>query len=134
MDGLGDVVHERLYGVEVNEAGDCHLQDPAVLGNMQPAPLPPALPPVSSVPEPVAWLNDRALMPFVEEIRREREAEVKRIQEHIDLSLTELIRREDDKIGRFFDEAERGVEGAAGLLKMAEDRHAALFARRQRRA
>jgi superfamily II DNA or RNA helicase len=134
VDGLGDVVHERLYGVEMNAEGDYHLQDPAVLGNMQFAPLPAALPPVSSVAEPVAWLNERALMPFLEEIRQEREAEVKRIQEHIDLSLTELIRREDDKIGRFFDEVERGVEGAAGLLKMAEDRHAALFARRQRRA
>lgn len=44
-----------------------------------------------------------------------------------------LIRREGDKIGQFFDEAERGVEGAAGLLKMAEDRHAALVAPRQRR-
>ena len=77
------------------------------LGNMQPAQLPDALPPVSSVPEPVAWLTEQALMPFLNEIREEREAEVKRIQEHIDLSLTELIRREDDKIGRFFDEAER---------------------------
>ncbi|MGQ0812322.1 MAG: DUF3883 domain-containing protein, partial [Nitrospiraceae bacterium] len=34
---------------------------------------------------------------------------------------------------RFAEEAERGVEGAAGSLKLAEDRHAVLLVRREKR-
>jgi len=51
----------------------------------------------------------------------------------VEVSLTELLAKEDANIGRFSDEAERGVEGAAGNLKQAEDRHAELLARRERR-
>jgi hypothetical protein len=78
---------------------------------------------------------------------------VDRIAAHVELSLTELLEREDRLIGRLAEEAERGVEGlpalsavpaqagatraaqagAAGILKQAEDRHAALMTRRERR-
>jgi hypothetical protein len=49
------------------------------------------------------------------------------------MSLTELISKEDASIGRWEDETERGVEGAAGNLKQAEDRHSLLIDRRQNR-
>jgi hypothetical protein len=47
--------------------------------------------------------------------------------------LTELLTREDQKIGRFSEEKERGLEGAAGNLAQAEERHSELLARRERR-
>jgi hypothetical protein len=59
--------------------------------------------------------------------------EIRRIEKHVEISLTELISREDALIGRFAEEAERGVEGAAGSLKLAEDRCAALTLRRDKR-
>ncbi len=58
---------------------------------------------------------------------------MERIAAHVELSLTELLEREDRLIGRLAEEAERGVEGAAGNLKQAEERHAALMQRRRRR-
>src|SRR5439155_4112668 len=44
VDGLCDVVHERLYGVEMSAGGDSLPQDPPVLGNMLRAQLPDGLP------------------------------------------------------------------------------------------
>ena len=60
-------------------------------------------------------------------------AEVERVAAHIEMSLTELISKEDASIGRWEDEADRGVEGAAGNLKQAEDRHAVLLTRSETR-
>jgi hypothetical protein len=58
---------------------------------------------------------------------------VERVAAHIQMSLTELIAKEDAAIGRWEEEAERGIEGAAGNLKQAEDRHALLLERRENR-
>ncbi|HXF92006.1 MAG TPA: helicase-related protein [Nitrospiraceae bacterium] len=133
VDGLGDTIHERLFAVEVSDDDLPRLHEPSVLGNLTPAPVPDPLPAIAHKPEDRGWLNQRVLTPFLEEVRAERLAEVDRIKAHIELSLTELIAKEDRLIGRFGEEAERGVEGAAGRLKMAEERQAALMARRERR-
>jgi SNF2 family DNA or RNA helicase len=133
VDGLGDTVHERLFAVQLTAGGAPSLHEQSVLGNLTPAPAPKELPALAQAPEPHVWLNTQALTPFLEEVRAERLAEVDRVKEHIELSLTELLEREDRLIGRFAEDAERGDEGAAGNLKQAEDRHAVLLARRERR-
>ncbi|MGH7932886.1 MAG: helicase-related protein, partial [Candidatus Binataceae bacterium] len=133
VDGLGDTIHERHFAVETGAEGETNLRDPGVLGNLTPASAPNTLPPVAQLPEPRAWLSDHALMPFLEEIQKDRLAEVQRVARHVDLSLTELIYREDQRIARLQEDAERGVEGAAGNLRQAEIRHAELMERRERR-
>jgi len=47
------------------------------------------------------------------------------------LSLTELLQRTDEDIGRVTDEKEPGVQGADGGLARAENRYAELLARRE---
>jgi hypothetical protein len=66
-------------------------------------------------------------------VRQDRVAEVERILAHIEMSLTELISREDAAIGRWEEESQRNAEGAAGNLKQAEDRHSLLMHRRETR-
>lgn len=182
VDGLGDVVHEHLFAVEVQasppdrgrpgaaaapERGSVvsgpaqardnlsldtlanadqapatriMLRDPGVLGNLVPAPAPADLPSVTHLPEPRAWLNEHALIPFLEEVRAERVAEIERIRRHVETSLTELIFREDQRIARFQEDVESGMEvgqasslSVAGNLRQAEMRHAELIERRNRR-
>ncbi|MFQ5657930.1 MAG: helicase-related protein, partial [Candidatus Methylomirabilales bacterium] len=133
VDGLGRVIHEKIFAVEVTEGQEPRLQEPWALGDLTPAAAPDTLPPVATLPEAHSWLNVNALTPFLEEVKSERLAEVERIAAHVELSLTELLAREDALIGRFSEEAERGAEGAAGLLAQAEARHAELLARRDRR-
>jgi hypothetical protein len=132
VDGLGHVVHERLFAAELGRHGT-RVSGPTVLGNLQPAPDAHCPPEFVNMPEPSAWLHEHALRPFLEDVRKERIAEVERVAAHIQMSLTELIAKEDAAIGRWEEEAERGIEGAAGNLKQAEDRHALLLERRENR-
>jgi len=133
VDGLGQVVHERLFVVEIREDGQPRLQEPGVLGNFVPANPPPELPEVASLPEVTTWLHEHALAPFLEETRRDRVAEVERVSAHVELSLTELLQRADEEIGRAAADVDGKVPGAEGRLAMAESRHAGLLARRERR-
>ena len=133
VDGLGDTIHERLFAVEIDSNGRATPRDPGALGNLTPAQAPNPVPEVATAPEPRGWLNDNLLMPFLDEVRKDRLAEVERIKRHVDLSLTELIYREDQRIARLQEDVERGVEGAAGNLRQAEIRHSELMDRRERR-
>jgi len=133
VDGIGHVVHERLFAVEIAADGPARASSPSILGNLQPAEAADPPPDLAGAPEPTAWLHENALLPFLEEVRKDRVAEVERIAAHIEMSLTELIAKEDDLIGRLAEQVERGVEGAAGNLKQAEDRHSQLLHRRDAR-
>ena len=133
VDGLGHVIHERLFSVEQPEDGDPCLHEPDVLGNLSPTNASPGLPSVASLPEPTAWLNEHALVPFLNHVRRERLAEVERIAEHVELSLTEVLQRIDQEIGRAAEEVDKEIAGAEGRLAQAEARHAEVLARRERR-
>lgn len=133
VDGLGQVVHERLFAVELTGDAEPCLREPNMLGNFSPAEPPEELPPVASAEEPSDWLHKNALAAFIEEARGERLAEVERIAEHVELSLTELLQRADEEIGRANEDKEKGVAGSEGRLAQAENRHAELLARRERR-
>ncbi len=133
VDGLGQVIHERLFAVEVSNDGEPRLCEPNILGNFTPADPPDARPAVATAPEATAWLNEHALTPFLEETRKDRLAEVERISAHIELSLTELLQRADEEIGRAAAEVEQKTAGAEGRLAQAEARHAELLQRRERR-
>lgn len=133
VDGLGQTLHERLFAVEVTNSGECLLREPSILGNFIPAEKSCDLPDVTRAPEPSTWLYDNALQPFLDDIREDRVAEVERIASHVELSLTELIQKADEDIGRACEEKAEGIPGAEGRLAQAENRHADLWARRERR-
>jgi superfamily II DNA or RNA helicase len=133
VDGLGQVIHERLFAVELTENHQARLIEPSLLGDFTPAPPPDSLPDVGKLLEAPAWLHEHALLPFLEETRRERLAEIERIAEHVELSLTELLQRADEEIGRAQEAVDRGEQGAEGRLAQAEARHAELLQRRERR-
>ena len=133
VDGLGQVVHERMFVVEIDGYGEPRLQEPGQLGNFTPARAPTELPPVAQLPEATTWLHEHALAPFLEEARADRLREVERIGLHVELSLTELLLRADEEIGKAASDVEQTLPGAEGRLAMAETRHSELLARRERR-
>ncbi len=134
VDGLGHIIHERLFAVEIGAEGEPRLREPSVLGDLIPANHPPvSLPAVTAAPEATQWLQDNAFGLFLEEVRADRLEEVIRVEQHIELSLTELLHKVDQEIGKAAAEVEKGVQGAEGRLKQAEDRHSELMARRERR-
>ena len=134
VDGLGRVIHERLFAVELAEGALPHLREPDVLGNLSPADLgPDDLPSVTALPEVTDWLNEHALTPFIEEVKAERVTEIDRIAEHVELSLTEVLQRIDQEIGRASEDVEQQIMGAEGRLAQADTRHGEAMARRERR-
>jgi superfamily II DNA or RNA helicase len=133
VDGLGQVIHERLFAVEISERGNPRLQEPSLLGNFAPADSPAEMPSVASLPEATSWLHKHALAPFLEETRKDRLTEIERVSTHVELSLTELLQRADEEIGRAASDVEQKLPGAEGRLAQAETRHAELLARRDRR-
>lgn len=133
VDGLGNVVHECLFAVELSSNYPPNLREPNVLGNFSPANPPDELPAVAFASEPSAWLNSNALQDFLEKTRKECSAEVERIAQHVELSLTELLQRADEEIGKAYEDKENGITGADGRLAQAENRHGELLARRERR-
>jgi superfamily II DNA or RNA helicase len=52
VDGLGDVIHERMFAAEIHADGTNELRDQSILGNMTLAPAPASLPAVAHEPEP----------------------------------------------------------------------------------
>lgn len=133
MDGLGQIVHERLFAVEIAGDGTPRLQEPGLLGNFASADPPAEMPMVAAFPEATSWLHEHALAPFIEETRNDRLSEVERVSAHVELSLTELLQRADEEIGRAASDVEQKLPGAEGRLAQAEMRHAELLARRDRR-
>ena len=133
VDGLGGVVHERQFVVELSQGKDPVLREPDIIGNLSPATAPEDLPPAALLPEATSWLNEHALMPFIDEIRAERLPEVGRIADHVEIALTEVLHRVDQEIGRAVEEVEKQVVGAEGRQAQADTRHAEVLARRDHR-
>lgn len=133
VDGLGKTIHERLFTVELDNDDVPRRREPDALGNLSPAPVPDVLPAVAALPEETSWLNENVLTPFLDDVRSERLAEVERIGQHVELSLTEVLQRIDEDLGRAADEVTSGDTGAEGRLAQAESRHAEVLARRERR-
>ena len=134
VDGLGRTIHERIFTVEVRDGEKPQLRELDILGDLIPADAPEdEMPPVASNPEANSWLHDNALQPFLAEVGAERTEEVKRISEHVNFSLIEVLVRIDQEIGRLNEEVEKGVAGAEGRLAQANSRHEEVTARREQR-
>jgi superfamily II DNA or RNA helicase len=133
VDGLGHVIHERMFAVEIGDGRDPIPREPSILVDLTPTEAPDPLPTVALLPEASSWLHAQGLKPFIDEVRQERLTEVDRIADHVELSLTELLQKADEEVGRAAAEVERQAQGSEGRLKQAEDRHAELLARRDRR-
>ena len=132
-DGLGQVIHERLFTVEISDGAEPTLRGPEVLGDLTPAGHPGDLPAVVSQAEPTEWLQRQVFNPFLDDVKEERVPEVDRIAEHVELSLTEVLGRVDLEIGRAHEEVDKGVVGAEGRRAQAENRHSEVLNRRERR-
>ena len=68
-----------------------------------------------------------------DEVRKERLPEHDHVAEHVELSLTEVLQRLDQEIGRAAEDVEKQVPGAEGRQAQAEFRHDEALARRDRR-
>ena len=136
-DGLGHVLHRRLFIIQEQLEGTLSLRQPTLLLDLVPAPA------VNSVPDAPPldrnavehFLVEQGLQSFLSEITAERAKEIKTVREHLDLSLNELIHRQNLKLAELVSASERGETSPllAANIKQAEDRVDELMARLESR-
>ena len=133
VNGLGQVIHERLFAVELSADNEPIQRESNILGDMTPCGSPESLPSAAILAEPSAWLNENVFRPFIDEVRETVRSEVDRIAEHIAIALTEVLHRADEELGRATEDVNNGRPGAEGRFAQAEARHDEVRDRRDRR-
>jgi superfamily II DNA or RNA helicase len=126
QDGRGHVVHRRLFIVQADLDGTLLMKQPTLLLDLSPAPEGTGAPDDSGLPDRAAVeaaLVDTALRPFLEEVSRERSRELDVVARHLEISLNELIHRQNMQLAELVGRREAGINvpGLEGNIKLAED-------------
>lgn len=132
-DGLGHELHRRLFVVEVDQGGSFALRQPTVFLDLISADGAGAPPwPLPSRSELERYLVESGVQPLLDEVSGQRRRELAVVREHVRISLSELINRQQNQL---FDLASRhdAGEDVSLALQQAEQRNDELEQRLYRR-
>lgn len=124
-DGRGSTFHRRLFVVESTRSEERIVHEPTVLLDITPAPAgtpPPADETIPDRQQVEQYLYTRVLEPWVQKASAERLDEVRRVTEHVKISLNALIDRQNIQLAEFLNRQVEGqtVTGLDGLIAQAE--------------
>jgi superfamily II DNA or RNA helicase len=137
-DGRANTLHRRLFVVRTAVDGTLSVRQPTAFLDLI-APEAPVKPPkVDGLPTRTsleAYLLDHALQDFLTDIGAHRADESKRVREHVEISLGELINRQNITLAELVTKQEAGdpTPGLAGNVKLASDHLDELNGRLDRR-
>jgi len=137
-DGRGNILHKRLFVVEISLQGTMAVRQPTIFLDISPAPLRTAVPQMENLPSRDLVehsLIENTLHPFQEEIQAQRTKETDIIANHIEISLNELIHRQNLRMADLIETQQKAGDTPfiAANLKTAEDRLFELNERMERR-
>lgn len=137
-DGLGNELHRRLFVVQSSADGPFAVRQPTLFLDLAIAPKGTAAPSGVALPpldQRERTLVDQCLNAFLAEVAAQRSRETTTIRRHIDISLNELIHRQNLVLARFCEQQQEGDRSPqlAGNIKQREDRIEELNSRRERR-
>ena len=125
-DGLGHVLHRRLFIVQEEFDGTMTVRQPTLLLDLVAAPAGTLSPSGSGKDQNSIehFLVQQALEPFLAEVAAQREKEIKTVAHHLEISLNELIHRQNLKLAELIDQQQNGDVNPllAANTKQAEDR------------
>jgi len=126
-DGLGNNIHQRLYVVETFEGGMMNVRQPTMFLDLLPAETGTSVPDIAIMPQPAqieSHLLDTSLQAFLLEVRQERLKQTITIERHLEISLNELINRQNTRLIDLFARQERGEPDPllAANIKQTQDR------------
>lgn len=133
-DGRNNVLHRRLFVVQTAHNGQLSIRQPTVFLDLIPSPKgtqPPENPPCSapSMDQLKQKLWEDALQKFQAEVSEARQKEIATIERHVNLSLTTIIDRENQKFSQMLTSDPAVSTGLEGRLKQVEDHLMALTTR-----
>lgn len=139
-DGRGNHLHRRLFVVQTEPDGSMTIKQPTIFFDLAVAPKDTGAPILDGLPDRQATelaLIEKALMPFLEEVSAARHRENDIIARHIEISLNELIHRQNLKVAEVMEQQQTAGASSsqpfAANLKQAEDRLDELNSRMERR-
>lgn len=137
-DGRGNTLHRKLFVGETALDGTMTVRQPTIFLDLALAPTGIAVPDQDDLPDRHAVeqiLVEHALTPLLADLTAERERETETISRHLEISLNELIHRQNLKLADLVEQQQRGETSPllAANLKQAEDRIDELMGRLERR-
>jgi len=124
-DGRGNTLHRKLFLVRADPDATLTIRQPTLLLDLIPAPKGTAPPTVEGLPDRQAVeleLVQRGLTPLLTEVTAERARENQTIREHMEISLNELINRQNLQLGELLSRQQEGdtTPGLAGHIAQAD--------------
>lgn len=137
-DGRGNALHEKLFVVETDMTGIMSIRQPTIFLDLSPAKGTHEIPDVTALPKRDAVENtliQKALNPLLDEVRIQREKETEIISRHMEISLNELINRQNLRMAELLEAQQNGdtSQPLAANIKTTEDRLFELSGRLERR-
>lgn len=137
-DGRANTLHRKLFVIRVDVDGTMSLRQPTLFLDISPATGSTSVPHASGLPgldSTEAHLIERALTPFLNEVAGERARENQIIREHVEISLRELIDRQQLNLAELVNRRIGGenIPGLEGNISQAEAHLEELNARLDRR-
>jgi hypothetical protein len=137
-DGRGNTLHKKLFVVRADADGSLTLRQPTLFLDLIPATKGTQPPTLAGLPERDAvelHLVQHALNPFLNEVAEQRTKENRLVGEHIEISLQELINRQQLTLADLLNRRVGGenIPGLEGNIAQAEAHLDELNARLERR-
>jgi len=137
-DGRGNVLHRRLFVLQTDMNGNMTVCQPTIFLDLIPGNKEEDIPDDSNLPDRVKieqTLFEQALKPFLDEIVENRKKEIETISRHLEISLVELINRQNMRMVELYDRQSAGDKDplVAANIKQVEDRIDELNNRLERR-
>jgi hypothetical protein len=137
-DGRGNVIHRHIFVIQTAISGSLSVRQPTLFLDLSPAPPGTTTPDGNSLPgrdQLEQALNEQALQPFLVAITSQREKEIDTISRHMEISLNELIHRQNLRMGELLESQQAGDTSPllAANIKTTEDRLDELNGRLERR-
>lgn len=137
-DGRGHSLYRRLFVVRTDLDGTLSLRQPTLFLDVLPSgpgTRPPMLPGLPDRAAAEAFLIGQALHGYLAEVSAERTRENAVVRRHIEISLDELINRQNLILAEQYTRKESGdsTPGLQGNIKQAEDHLDDLLSRKERR-
>jgi hypothetical protein len=111
VDGLGHVLHKRLFVIESQTNGKIAVKQPTVFLDIIPAKDNPTVNihvPLPSRADLEQYLVNSALNDYLHEVQQERFKETNTIEKHLELSLNELINKQNLKLSEYIQQQQDG--------------------------
>lgn len=127
-DGRNNAIHRRLFAIETDISGGLIVRQPTILLDLTAAQAETSAPDDSGLPsrEQIELvLIEKALRPLLREVEEGRKKEIDIITRHMEISLNELINRQNLRLAELTERKDNQGDTSpqlAGAIKQAEDR------------